>query len=260
MFVNTHLLQTTELSSDRLGVLSSIVRPIHGGGYGDIGYSGPTHGIVYQKGQQIGSFTVMSSPEHSTMQAMVDLTSLNGRSRKMHLNEKGYLMLFVPTGDGGFHVTLRQEVDRKAKIVFDSSKMIREHDLFTASLVRPGQYKIVNTIAIQEVEVTLEYPENPASAPPKQIPPVYVGCYADRYTFELDGKPFDPKTDQLKTGQGMVFRINTDSELVIKLEKENPKNSKSSSGKGNVYRSVRWNNPRPPKGKDGSRPTPSAEG
>jgi hypothetical protein len=249
MFVNAHILATTEISSAALGVLGSAIHPIHGAAQTEEGFKGTTLGVVYQDGEKVGSFAVESTDDNATLQVMVDLTSIKGpKSPTFKINSKGHLIFYVPLGEGGFRVTLEQTEKKKQVIVFDNAYGLQQYDFFTVSLVRPGAYEIRNKVPDITQTIRLEYPAR-SEKPEEEHPPVFVDTYDDSFKFEVDGGPFDPSKDMLKTGQGLVFRIQSHTDLVISLLEEEAYNENTSSGKKTtesgkkIYRSIRKYNP-----------------
>jgi hypothetical protein len=82
-----------------------------------------------------------------------------------------------------------------------------EDDLFSVTIVRPGTYTVANTVTRAEGSVTVAYPTI-GEAPYRPPEPASVVCRADG---------FDPPSVDLQPAQGLIFRFEVPSRIVIAL-------------------------------------------
>jgi len=124
------------------------------------------------------------------------------------VNPKGYVVFHVSRGSGGFSVHVRRaEEDTKEKVF--NSQELDEGDFFSAAIIRPGIYSVVNRLAKAKAEVVVSYPEigKTAYRPPE---PVRV---------QAGPKGFEPAHIELKPGQGLVFDVKAPARIVLELVK-----------------------------------------
>ena len=112
------------------------------------------------------------------------------------MNPKGYVLFHVSSGSGGFSVHVRRAAEDPKEKVFDSREL-GEGDVFSAVILRPGTYSVVNRLAKAKAEVVVSYPEigKTAYRPPEPVR-VHVGR-----------KGFEPSRIELKPGQGLLFDV-----------------------------------------------------
>lgn len=124
------------------------------------------------------------------------------------VNPKGYVLLGVGSGAGGYYVHVRRiEADPKDK-GYDS-RALREGDLFSAVILRPGTYSVSHAPAAARGHIVVSYPRitEKAYVPP---PPVRVMC---------GQKSLEPSRIDVQPGQGIIFEPKAPSRIVIRLEK-----------------------------------------
>jgi hypothetical protein len=110
---------------------------------------------------------------------------------------------------------------------FDTREL-GEDDLFSVTMVRPGTYKVSNSMTGSEGRITVAYPtigERPYRPPE----PASVVCGANG---------FDPQAVDLQPAQGLVFRFEVPSRIVITLTEpdDGPEERRR--------RAVSWRSPR----------------
>ena len=124
------------------------------------------------------------------------------------MNPRGYVLFHVSGGAGGYYVHVRRaDADEKDK-GYDS-RSLAEGDVFTAIVLRPGAYSIVNSLTGAKGELIVNYPKQGEKRyrPPA---PVRVMCQL---------KSFEPARAQIDPGQGVIFESRAYSRIQIKLEK-----------------------------------------
>jgi hypothetical protein len=89
---------------------------------------------------------------------------------------------------------------------FDSRRLGPD-DLFTLTLIRPGEYRVVNELAKSEGRITVSYPvigDRPYRPPPPQM-------------VDVNDSGFQPSTIRLQPAQGIVFKSATAARIKIDL-------------------------------------------
>jgi hypothetical protein len=219
--VNTFALQQSCLQSSALGVLGSIAHPI--GKHGDF------IGRVMQGKNQVAEFVLHADPDVAAMQATIDLARISGppllgqphKVHKFSVNAKGYLMLYVSEGPGGFWVDLLSHQRDRHALAFDSRKL-KPGDLFIATLIRSGIHEAKMPRAKAAIRVKApELTDKPFQPPP----PVRMTCTK---------KGFVPKRQQIYATQGIVFDFEVSARVQIDLIK--PAVIKGATS----LRTVRW--------------------
>jgi len=128
--------------------------------------------------------------------------------RHFTLQTHGYAVLHVSGGAGGYAVRIGRATNVPEPKLFDSTTL--EHgDLFAATLLRPGRYRVRNPAqsGARPGEVNVAYPAVGATAfqPPA---PVRIECTASG---------FREAAVQLTAMQGCIFECRVRSRIVIEL-------------------------------------------
>jgi len=186
-------------------------------------------GVVHEGEKVKAAFAINSDNNSASAQASIDLASLVSGSETSFgedcrcykqlpstdhipptfvVNPRGYILFHVAQGSGGYYVHVRRADAEKEDKGYDT-RSLAEGDVFTAIILRPGAYSIVNTLTKAQAELIVSYPK-PAGKRYQPAPPVRVVC---------NQKSFEP--NQLKTdpGQGVIFECRAYSRIQIKLEK-----------------------------------------
>jgi hypothetical protein len=199
------------LDSGSLTMLGSVIHSFREPGE----YRGSVHG---EKGQAI--FYVSVDRDSPVAQVNIDLAALmrpsdapegcgcEGLQNRFSVNPKGYAVFHVSEGPGGYSVHARKAEENPKEEVFDSRKL-SDGDFFSAIILRPGTYSVVNAYTKAQGEVVVSYPEM-TKAPYRPPGPVHV---------QAEGRCFDPQRIELKPGQGLVFECKTGSRIQIELQK-----------------------------------------
>lgn len=232
--INTHAFRQTRIESARLGVLGTVAHPISD--------EGEYMGTVMRGQQQMGTFHLTVDSEVKQAQANVDLANLtperprNTRLRppSFAMTSKGYLVLYVSEGAGGFHVVLdklgaEKRNEDKRRRAFDSRQLGRE-DVFIVSLLRPGRYEMTDQTSRSEGRVTVAYPK-PQRQP--YVPP-------DPEKVAVTEKGFRPAELELRAAQSIVFTLGV-QEASLRVQLVEPDDGPG--GKGEGHGKTRWTNP-----------------
>lgn len=238
--INTYAFRQTRIESASLGVLGTIAHPISD--------EGEYAGTVLQRGIQVATFQLRVDSEVNNPQANVDLATLIPERRRREerfkepsfaVTSKGYLVLYVSQGPGGFHVLLDKlgvdkDYEGKPLRVFDS-RTLQQGDVFIVSLLRPGRYKVTDRLGKGRGQMKVAYPtsEKQPYAPP---PPEGIS---------VTEEGFNPTELGIRAAQGVVFTIQAaKASLTVNLVEpdEGPRK------KGEIRDKVRWSNPSPPRG------------
>jgi hypothetical protein len=212
------------LDSGALSMLGTIVHQVKEAGQ----YRGALH-----VGPEVKAvFTVSADDDSPAAQATVDLARLEGvptaatpaadggccgggeanaspSGQRYTVNPRGYLLFHVSGGAGGYYVHLRR-VDAADDDKGYDTRTLRGGDLFTAMILRPGRYSIVNALAQSRTEAVVHYPRVGDKA---YVPaaPVRVECTAKGLEH--------PGRLELGVGQGLIFHAQVPARIEIRLEK-----------------------------------------
>ena len=229
--VNTHALQTSTIESARLGVLGMILHQMN--------EEGNYAGTVFRGGSEVASFHLAVDKKFTNTQVDVDLAS-RGKEEctcpetarpegRYELAPKGYLILYVSEGAGGFHVELKRlEAEAAAaRSVFDS-RTLGPTDQFVATILRPGSYEMVDELGKAKGRIVVAYPKL-EKQPYRPAAPVQVSVTPDA---------FKPAEIALAAAQSIVFKVET-AKAAIKISL-----SKPDDGPKKQPSKFRWVNPR----------------
>ncbi len=172
-------------------------------------------GTVRRGRTATGRFYLRVDPACPASQVNIDLANLkplpNGCDENTVasyvVGPMGYVIFHVAGGPGGFSV-LVGTTGKDPKLLFNSAEL-REGDMFTAVILRPGAYSVMNTQNQTKGEITVAYPVisreryRPAG-------PVTVDCKA---------QGFSPAAVKLGPAQPLVFTIKTAARIKIELVK-----------------------------------------
>jgi len=143
-----------------------------------------------------------------------------GAERRFTVGANGYGVFHVSGGPGGFavHLGLAAEAPPEHR-EFDSVKL-RNGDLFAATILRPGVYKVSNLAQAKSegLRIDVAYPR--ASQKPFQPPPP-IRIKATERGFDPGGRA------ELMATQGCIFVCEATSRIKIELQKAHdpPKNN-----------------------------------
>jgi hypothetical protein len=202
----------TSLDSGSLTILGTVIHSFQ--------QPGEYRGSVHKGEGKQAVFYITVDKESSVAQVNIDLASLpeyadeaqkeccsEGAENHFTVNPRGYVVFHVSRGSGGFSVHVRLAVEDLKEKVFNSQEL-GDGDIFSASIIRPGTYSLVNRRA--KGEIVVSYPEMGKTA---YRPPAPVRVLVTPESFE-------PARIELKPGQGLVFEVKgSGGRVMIKLLK-----------------------------------------
>ena len=225
--INTYALRQTTIESANLGVLGSIAHPI--------AEDGAYAGAVFQRGVEITRFRLTVDAKFTNTQVDVDLSKLDPdhqcpeKHRSAHefeLKSKGFAVLYVSEGPGEFHVVLTR-LGETQKMEFDS-RTLKSSDLFIATMLRPGEYAMVDQLGKAKGRISVAYPKV-GKEPYRPGEPARVA---------VSPEAFKPSEVKIGAAQAVVFSIETPkSAIQVKLEKPDDGPKTETPGR------VRWTKP-----------------
>lgn len=211
------------LDSGSLTMLGTVVH--------SFGHAGEYRGVVHEGPQVRAVFTISVDNNSADAHASIDLAALagggdraqpqgdtcctgagtaskGGGPRRFTVNPRGYVLFHVSSGEGKYYVHVRR-ADADQKDMGYDSRILAAGDVFTAIVLRPGSYSIVNHSTGTRGELSVAYPKRGERRyqPP---PPVRVVC---------GQKSFEPARLQTDPGQGVIFECRAPSRIQITLEK-----------------------------------------
>lgn len=195
---------------------------------------GQYRGVVYRGDKSFAHFYVNVDKNSPAAQANIDLASFESGSSSsvtkasgnpcdcpgggpkaeahFEVNPRGYAVFHVSAGGGGYAVRVGRAVeDPKQQNQFDSRELKNE-DIFSAVILRPGTYSATNILGGAEKKkgrITVSYlqPGKTAYRPPS---PVKVEC-SDR--------GFEPGSVEIQPGQAVLFHVAVPSRIKLELVK-----------------------------------------
>lgn len=202
---NRLLFEQVNLDSGALTMKDSIVHTVH--------EEGVFHGQT-SRGNDINSFFLLQvSKTAPDKQVYIDLNSLEGKNgspqskNSFTLAPGGFCIFYVADGVGGYAVNLIQAGERCLEKPFNSREL-KEGDIFTASLIRPGFYTATNQKNNTSMEIVIPYPRRITKKP------VFKTT-----TIECTDKGMTPGKVEAQAGSGIIFSIKTTARIVIELKK-----------------------------------------
>ncbi len=215
MTFDQNLFTQVGLDSGLLTILGSVVHSFR--------EPGEYRGSVHKAGGEQAVFYITVDKNSPAAHVNIDLATLReysgatqkeccdeGTENRFTVNPKGYVVFHVSKGSGGFSVHVRRAEEDPRLKVFNSQEL-GEGDIFSAGVIRPGTYSVVNQLpkSKAQAEVVVSYPEMGKTAyrPPGPV------------TVQVGPRGFEPARIELKPGQGLVFEIKAPARIVIELVK-----------------------------------------
>lgn len=192
------------MDSASLGAMASVIHQFGRQGF----YSGQA-----RQGEMLaGSFSFVVDEQSEVRQLSIDLSTLRpdrdfgccdcDALEDWVVSPHGYVLFYASRGHG-YSVVVGEGDQGKA--AFDSSRLCAG-DLFAVSLLEPTTYTVSDLIGGGKADITVR--RDPECAKNiKSIKPVYVNAKQGS---------MEPARIELASGQGLVFRIETDSRIVVK--------------------------------------------
>jgi hypothetical protein len=192
------------LDSGALTMLGAIVH--------SFGEPGEYRGVVRRGTEPEATFYISVVRDSPVAQANVDLSKLvqstpgADSGNRFVVNPKGHVVFHVTGGSGGFSVLVRRAEEDAAVPVFDSREL-KEGDIFSAIILRPGTYAVRNHLNKATTEVTVSYPRlgKTAYRPPSPV------------KAESGARAIEPGRISLGPGQGLNLHVKAPSHFKIDL-------------------------------------------
>lgn len=203
--LNIHLFKQIGLDSGALTMLGTIVHNLpHPGAY---------HGTVVRGEEIRARFEIAVDENAAAGQVNIDLALLddpfNGCGRKKFtVHPKGAIVFHVSKGPGGYYVIIDAAGGEKCATVFDSRKL-DNGDVFVATVLRPGEYRVTNALDRHTARLEVPYPERREVAL----------CQRQPLTINCTGKGFEPGEIHAKVAQAQAYLVKAPARIVIELSK-----------------------------------------
>ena len=220
--LNRFIFSIQNFDSASLSMLSSVIHKFT--------QTGEYHCAIRRGTEIVGRFSIQVTEKNTDQdccscqqqtQANIDLKALeipapqhfeSQATNRYQIVKDGYAVFHVSNGAGGYSIEINKiGHETKAIKVFDS-KELKEDDLYTATVLRPGTYRITNQTTKTQAELTVTYPE-PGKIP-KQPQPIQIQCSKDAIS---------PNKIQIHPTQPLVFHFQTPSHIKIELTKPEDK-------------------------------------
>ncbi len=218
--INRFIFSQVNLDSGSLTVLASVVHKLS--------ESGVYYGKITRGENEVGRFKIVVDQTSTASSIKIDLKALDLPPSQLSLSEdcncfnldpNGHAVFLVSTGAGGYTVEIEKSGNECGKKVFDNRELSSE-DLFVATLLRPGAYRIVNVLTKVEAKLNVAYPE--IGKTPRNSPPVKVEC---------TDKAITPSKIAVNPGQSIVFSFKVHSRVKIELVEPEDRNKQEITSK-----------------------------
>jgi hypothetical protein len=208
--VNRQLFTQKVFDSGSLGVLVSVIHRFEQPGRYD--------GTVLRGDTASSTFSFVVDEASSNQQLNIDLAAseearetgdcCGKKGEPQVVSPKGYVIFYVSRGSG-YSVRVGRGDDKEP--AFDSRKL-EKGDLFAMSLLEPTKYSMADQIGGAKGEINVGFSPEIAKRL-RSLEPVYV---------EAAGKAFEPARVDLASMQGLVFRIQKASRIVVEKQSGAP--------------------------------------
>lgn len=215
--INRFMFSQVNFDSGSLRVLASVVHRFP--------ETGKYHGSVLRGADVVGRFSIIvgehqsqtATPSTEPQSVNIDLKQLDLPVSKhlesqicncFVLKPRGYAVFHVSTGAGGYAVEIKKTGKECSGVKVFDSRELKDEDMFTATVIRPGTYSITNINTKAKGELVVAYPE--IGKIPKQPEAVPVECTENEVT---------PNKIRINPTQTLLFRFKTPSRIKIELIK-----------------------------------------
>src|SRR5438552_13986648 len=214
--INRNIFAQVNSDSGSLTSLSSVVHKFS--------KSGEFYGTVLRGQDVVGQFSLTvsgsedekaSQPErHDSVQepsqVHIDLRDLHlpaehdekEQSNHFIVGTGGYAVFQVSAGSGGYAVLVHAAGESGAGPKVFDSRELREEDLLSTRVLRPGIYSVANKLTRAKAKLTVAYPEKL----PKKLIPMRVECGRAK---------FSPDVIKIQPTQGLIFSFRAPSRIKI---------------------------------------------
>lgn len=216
--INRKLLNTTTFDSGSLGVLAMVLHPFTSSGRYDV--------AITKNGRIVRNSSFVVHKESKKSQLDIDLSSskLNSDDNLHDVSPKGYVLFHVSSGSG-YSVSVKNENGDNSF----NSKELTKGDLFALSLLKPGEYSIVNKLDSGKGGVEVSFTDSDAKNI-KDLETSYVEVTKNKLT---------PNNVKLVSSQGLVFKVSDSSRILIEKGAETRSESR-------LKPVIRWKKPLKP--------------
>ncbi|MCF6345498.1 MAG: hypothetical protein L3J00_03400 [Thiomicrorhabdus sp.] len=208
--MKTEIFTQIGLDSGALGVLGSIVHPLT--------EKGEYRGTVIKDGQDASDFTITVNEDGktglsidlatiSTNQGNTDDSCKPCKTNDQHYSLKlgGHVVFHASKGSQCYAAQLSRVNEKKRTF---NSQLIGKDDLFAASILRPGKYKVTVNEKYDVGSLIVTYP-------PMNVKKAYIPD--DPLKIEISEKAMSPEQAKIGPAQGIIFHPESDMRIVIKL-------------------------------------------
>lgn len=220
--INRNLFSQINSDSGSLSILSNIVHKfVKKGDYEVIVMKGSVisrkftisvvesdHPVKDQHERMTTSFSISPPKQDTVIVKQINIDLKDTISEQFFLEVGGYVLFYVSSGSGGYDIEIYGYEKGTQMKVFDS-KELKDDDLFSLTVIRPGTYSITNLINNAKAELVVNYPE--LGKMQKNPLPVRIECNTQNQ--------ISPNKIQIDPGQGLVFTFKTPSRIKIELTK-----------------------------------------
>jgi hypothetical protein len=211
--INRFIFSQVNLDSGSLTMLTSIMHRFS--------EPGEYHATILRGEDTVGRFSIVVGERKTTQAAemqqsiSIDLKQLD-LPGSQHLESEacncfmlksgGYAVFHVSTGAGGYAVEIRKTGTEHGGVKVFDSRELKDEDIFTATVLRPGTYSITNVNTKAKAELMVAYPE--IGKIPKQPETVQMECTKNAIV---------PNKIRINPTQALLFRLKTPSRIKIEL-------------------------------------------
>ena len=182
-----------------------------------IGGEGVYRVDVWRANRVVAFVQLLVSSSAVEAQAVVECASLERAARgfaadatagRLPLRPNGWLVVHAADGEG-YSVTAHRTADGGDGW---DSRTLREGDVFSLVLLRPGAYQMVNATSGASASLRVIYPD-PRSNTRDRVPLTPA-------EIRLSSRGFEPDDTTLRPGQGIIVRVGSEARIVIRLTAE----------------------------------------
>jgi hypothetical protein len=211
--INRFIFSQVNLDSGSLTMLTSIMHRFS--------EPGEYHATILREEDTVGRFSIVVGELKTTQAAemqqsiSIDLKQLD-LPGSQHLESEacncfmlksgGYAVFHVSTGAGGYAVEIRKTGTEHGGVKVFDTRELKNEDIFTATVLRPGTYSIINVNTKAKAELMVAYPE--IGKIPKQPETVQMECTKNSIV---------PNKIRINPTQALLFRLKTPSRIKIEL-------------------------------------------
>lgn len=146
--------------------------------------------------------------QHPAQYGQVRIDLKDTTSSHFVLNAGGYAVFYVSGGVGGYVVQVIKLGKGSAPVSVFDSRELKDGDILSATIIRPGTYSVTNTLNNTRAELVVNYPE------PGKMQRNYGST-----NIECTSNQIVPDRIRIDPMQGLVFTLKAASRIRINLTK-----------------------------------------